>query len=476
MKIIKQILVIEDNTHDFFLFKKQLEWAKIKADEIINVQTIKELEKIKSILDPDVIFTDLGLPDNTGLNTFLAVKTLFPSSPIIIFSGLDQADVVFETVKAGAQDFLLKQDITTDILIKTIQESIERKQNQLRMKESLERYEILSQSTKNPIWEWRVTTNEIIWDKSVHIFGYPAKIKKDYNWWLKNIHPKDRGRVNKKLEESLKGNNKIWNDNYRFKCFDYSYKYIVTTASIMRDFNYKANRMIGVMEDRTNEVLLQKMHEEQLIVEQKAQLQAVIENHEKEIKDIGDELQEKINPTMASVNLLLKSYIYNSREKDECLEQSVANATECIEEIRHLTKTLLPPDVRIKSFQEAVIDLAEFITTDSKLVVNTFITDTANKLAAKEQYYIALFRIIQDHLTVIAKYDKVTEVTIKLEKYKSFLVLTFTDDRKGMNVKKISSGISLTNIKNRTELLNGTLEITSTPDNGNMLKIQLPII
>lgn len=76
----------------------------------------------------DVILLDLSLPDGHGLETFLAMISCASSIPIIILTGLDDEDVALAAVKLGAQDYILKREISEYILSRAIRYAIERKQ------------------------------------------------------------------------------------------------------------------------------------------------------------------------------------------------------------------------------------------------------------------------------------------------------------------------------------------------------------
>ncbi len=63
---------------------------------------------------PDVILLDLGLPDSQGLNTLDTVILDAPQIPVIVLTGLNNADLAVQAVHAGAQDYLAKGEFTSD--------------------------------------------------------------------------------------------------------------------------------------------------------------------------------------------------------------------------------------------------------------------------------------------------------------------------------------------------------------------------
>jgi two-component system, cell cycle response regulator len=74
----------------------------------------------------DLIIADLTLPDSQGLNTFMEIQQHAVSTPIIIVGNLTDEQLINDAIKAGAQDYLPKADLTADLLAGMIQRAIER--------------------------------------------------------------------------------------------------------------------------------------------------------------------------------------------------------------------------------------------------------------------------------------------------------------------------------------------------------------
>ena len=74
----------------------------------------------------DIILLDLNLPESNGLETLKVVRNAC-QQPIIILTGLDSEEIAYQAIKAGAQDYLLKNNVWKDILIRSIRHALERK-------------------------------------------------------------------------------------------------------------------------------------------------------------------------------------------------------------------------------------------------------------------------------------------------------------------------------------------------------------
>ena len=80
--------------------------------------------------DIDVILLDLNLPDSCGLETFSKIQRLAPDLPVIILSGLADEALAVETVRAGAQDYVVKGSMSVPVLLRAVRYALERKQLQ----------------------------------------------------------------------------------------------------------------------------------------------------------------------------------------------------------------------------------------------------------------------------------------------------------------------------------------------------------
>lgn len=124
-----KILLLEDDEDDALLLKEKLkehpDYSKLR--NLIHKKTIKEtLEYIENNNQPDVIVADLGLPESQGLDTFLQLKKVCRSIPIVVLTGLEDIKTTAKIMARGAQDYLIKADVTADSFVRSIAYAIER--------------------------------------------------------------------------------------------------------------------------------------------------------------------------------------------------------------------------------------------------------------------------------------------------------------------------------------------------------------
>jgi predicted DNA binding protein/DNA-binding NarL/FixJ family response regulator len=91
----------------------------------------------------DVVLLDLELPDSTGLDTLVSVVEATEFTPVVVLTGRDDRDLGIETIQHGAQDYLLKDGVTTGVLVHSIQYAIEQSRQErerIRHREQLEAF------------------------------------------------------------------------------------------------------------------------------------------------------------------------------------------------------------------------------------------------------------------------------------------------------------------------------------------------
>ncbi|MER6829871.1 SpoIIE family protein phosphatase [Streptosporangium sp. NPDC000563] len=123
------LLLIEDDAGDAFLVEELLSQAD-NPPKIIWVRSLAEsLERLTE--DVRCVLVDLSLPDATGLEALEQVLSMAPHAAVLVLTGLNDTHVGVEAVAAGAQDFLVKQDVEARLLARAIRYSIERKRADL---------------------------------------------------------------------------------------------------------------------------------------------------------------------------------------------------------------------------------------------------------------------------------------------------------------------------------------------------------
>lgn len=468
------ILIIEDNPGDLLLFEEFLKLTELPIGQLAIARTLEQ--GIIHIMQGkmDIVFLDLSLPDGNGIESFIALNSQVPNTPIVVFSGLPDLNVAVECISLGAQDYLLKNELNEQILRKSIRYSIERKQNLEKIRRAVEQYELIGRITNDIIWRWDFDTNEIQ-SPAKALFDYSCdEINLDISWWIDKIHSKDRNYVLSVIQELVDGRVESSQTEYRFRCADGSYKHVFNRAFLLRDHNNKPYALVGAMMDITSRHNLQQELLNQQINHQQQLTEATILGQEKEREQIGKELHDNINQILASVNLFLDIAIKNENMKDELLVKCKENTMYAIDEVRKLSHSLMPPSFGENGLIEAVKELIDELNTVRFFKARLSIEDFDESVLDNNKK-LMLYRILQEQINNIVKYSRAQEVWVVFKIIGTRLFLTIADNGIGFDTTKKAKGIGLRNIDSRVSYYSGDVNLISAPGKGTSLEVALPV-
>ena len=470
-----QILVIEDNPSDYFLFTEYLRLTKLPVKSLLHADRLNDAILIAQQVNPDLIFLDLTLPDSEGIHTFTRLHEQVSHISIIVLSGLDDTQIALSTIVEGAQDYLVKGEYDEKVLVKAIQYSIERKKILQKVVENFERYNTLIKATSDTIWDWDLREEEVLWNEGItSVFGYnPADVRNTTAWHHQNIHPDDRDRVLTKIAQCLADGTGQWQEEYRYRSAQGSYKFVYDRGYVLKMDN-KPYRMIGAMLDITERKKKQEEQVRNQIETQKLITQITIQTQEQERREIGLELHDNINQILATAKLCVDMAINEEDIRKELLYKSYDNISKAINEIRSLSKNLVPPSLGDIGLKEALLEMIENMTMSPGLKCRIKANDPHIESLSNNKKLI-IYRIVQEQVNNIVKHARATEAEIELKNNSHNTTLIIKDNGIGFDPKKKGKGIGLHNITSRVEMQNEEMEIISKPGDGCILKITIPL-
>jgi PAS domain S-box-containing protein len=129
-----KLLLIEDTASDADIF---VEFASMSEEVNLHVDVAPTLAAAKSSLRNDtydVIFTDLSLPDSFGMETVQYLARAHAHTPVVVLSGLCDKDVALNSLRDGAQDYLFKDNLSPETLVRSARYAMERSKLSLQLK------------------------------------------------------------------------------------------------------------------------------------------------------------------------------------------------------------------------------------------------------------------------------------------------------------------------------------------------------
>ena len=170
-KSIKSLLV-EDNPGDARLIREMLTEERNILFDLECVDRLSTGLEYLAARDIDVVMLDLSLPDSWGFDTFTKVHNQATEVPIIVLTSLDDELLALRAVREGAQDYLVKSQIDSNLLVRAIRYAIERKEID-RMKSEL--ISTVSHELKSPLTSILGSLSLIVSDEADNL---PIETKK----------------------------------------------------------------------------------------------------------------------------------------------------------------------------------------------------------------------------------------------------------------------------------------------------------
>ncbi|MBK8089282.1 MAG: GAF domain-containing protein [Chitinophagaceae bacterium] len=369
------------------------------------------------------------------------------------------------------QEVELLKDATADLAyaLENMEKELLRQKAESNVLEALERYDIVSKATSDTIWDWDIESGTIFYNKGIsNVFGYTdSEIVNTFAWKEMNIHKGNISHVKKKFNEVFYNREQIVQCEYRFRCADGRYKFVLDRAFVKYNANGDPSRVIGTMQDITSEI------EYEIRVEK-----AVITTQEQERLQIGMELHDNVNQIL-SVSLLylgmIKENNANGLNVDGTISKSEQYIKDAINEIRRLSHELAPVSLKDISLHEAFEILTSSINENKKISIKLHI-DPMDKNQMPGDLKINMYRILQEQMNNIVKYAEATEVTISLTADEDFFRLMIVDNGKGFEPKVKSKGIGLENMRRRAKLFSGEFKLNTSPGNGCEVIVEIPLL
>lgn len=121
------VLLVEDNPGDVRLLQEYL--AEGDGDRFTMTHADRLSTSLPHLGRPgiDVVLLDLTLPDSHGLETLNRMQAHAPAVPIVVLTGRDDETMAIQLLQAGAQDYLVKSQVTSQLLMRALRYATERK-------------------------------------------------------------------------------------------------------------------------------------------------------------------------------------------------------------------------------------------------------------------------------------------------------------------------------------------------------------
>jgi two-component system, NarL family, sensor histidine kinase UhpB len=479
MNTIK-ILMLEDNPIDVAVIKKTLSKIPFQL-EFTTVNSGKEFISKFNEEIYDLILCDYQLPDFTAIDALQTRNQNGSTIPFILITGAVSEEVAMAIIKEGADDYILKDrlqrlPLAVEKAIKKQKIKSEKQSAEASLSDLTQRFQLAAKTSFDVIWDYDIEKDLIYCSEAIEkIIGVTVKQNFDPAFLKQFIYPDDVPAIERSFLHIIKGKEQRWRKIFRVIRTDGSIAWINSNALVIRNKQDKAIRIIGVMHDVTEVRRLQHELVEREIQSQRQITRIALQAQEKERTEIGKELHDNVNQLLATAKIMIDTARKIPEMHDLCLTKSQESIMDAITELRNLAHSMMPPPFENSDFKDIVMDLAFKVNLTGTIELDLFLPTSEELESIDNNLKLTLYRIIQEQVSNILKHSKAKNVSIILGINGAFYTLLIEDDGIGFDPRKKSNGIGLKNIESRCALFGGTMNVTTSPGNGCIIKIQIPV-
>lgn len=214
-----------------------------------------------------------------------------------------------------------------------------------------------------------------------------------------------------------------------------------------------------------------------LRMNQQSVFNAALEAEERERSRIAKELHDSVSPILSTIKLYIQSI---KDADDEIIKSTILARTEesindCIKSVTEISNNLSPHVLENFGLVDAVKTYSEKVNHayGTKIAVNAKVLQRPNK-----GIETTLYRVTTELISNTVKYANASNVNITFIQNNEFIMLKYTDNGIGFNKDKVlkeKKGMGLFNITNRIKSINGSIDFLTTPGNGVIVNIHVPL-
>jgi diguanylate cyclase (GGDEF)-like protein/PAS domain S-box-containing protein len=245
------VLLIEDDRVEARLIRDEMSrFPRIVAD-VDHVQRL--VAGIGRLAERryDVVLLDLNLPDGNGIENLHRVKGAAPNVPVVILTNMEDEDAAVATLTQGAQDYLLKRQITAELLHRSIRYAVARQEAEASLRVSEERYALAVAGARDGIWDWDLARGEIHfsprWFELLQV-GRGDAVSTP-STWFDRVHLDDRTALEHAIEAHLRGDTAYLEHEFRMRNGAGQTLWVLCRGVAIRDAARRPMRVAGSLTD-----------------------------------------------------------------------------------------------------------------------------------------------------------------------------------------------------------------------------------
>ncbi|HCP93583.1 MAG TPA: hypothetical protein DIU05_06080 [Bacteroidetes bacterium] len=197
---------------------------------------------------------------------------------------------------------------------------------------------------------------------------------------------------------------------------------------------------------------------------------------ELERQRFAEDLHDEIGASLSAIRLYVGSI--DNQVNDDHIKDQLKEVKHTIDQsmvsTRRIAHNILPPGLEIMGLSKIVEDLVQQLHLTHKLKVD--ITTESQMPKLNYQKELILYRVLQELFNNTIKHAEAKKANLQFSCKNGFYLITYSDNGKGFNMNDLQfSGIGLSNLNNRVNMIGGTYQVITAPSEGFYVEISVPL-
>ncbi|MEC4804720.1 MAG: PAS domain S-box protein [Jaaginema sp. PMC 1080.18] len=248
------ILIVDDSETDRLTYHRYLKRNAAWSCSILEAELGQTGLDLCVQNQPDIVLLDYLLPDLDGLEFLTQLKAKMPETmpPVITITGQGDEVVAVQIIQAGAEDYLIKGQITPASLQFSVEQAYEKAQLRYKLRQSEERLKLALEAAQMGTWEWKFPGNQLFCSSQVGpIFGLaPGMTLPNYEAFFAQVHAGDRRKILRAVRQAFR-KHQLCEIEFRILWPNGSIHWLKGKGRFYFASDWQSGRMLGTISDVT---------------------------------------------------------------------------------------------------------------------------------------------------------------------------------------------------------------------------------
>lgn len=467
------IIVVEDSIDDYELLLRKLRGAELMVDAT-RVQTPAELRAALARKHCDLVIADHKLPAFSSLDALKQVRDFDPDLPFLIVSGAIGEELAVEAMRAGADDYLVKERLGR--LVPAVTRALRvaanrrgRRRAEAALKESETRFAALTENLPGMVFQMKYSEQKLVLlyvsEGSYRVLGVaPSDLLARPALLFESLAPADAAQLRRTLTEAVATAPYVGWEGTLAARPGRDDRWIEIGAR-SRKLPSGAILWDGIVTDTTA-----AKHAEQALRDLASHLTRA---REEERKSVARELHDEVGSTLSAIKFDL-AWLKDTCRDQPTIMDKLQEADQFLNTVI-LASARITHDLRPGILDEGLVPSLEWQVRafEHRMGIACSFQSSREEIILPPDAAIAMFRVCQEALNNIAKHANATRVDVRLDATDDALLLEVHDNGKGIDPADMTKRtcFGLRGMKERARSLGGEVEIRS--DRGTTIAFSI---